>query len=146
MKTRFSLLIVMVLLLGLLPAVAVAAPSDWFVTVSSWTLPFDNLDPLPIAKLSAWGVNWQVPAKATQLEFGYVYCKGGPPCERVVLYTTMINKSNEYPQNLSLASKEYYRFVLGDCTIQEFVRILDKKGKVVDDAWSPVEDRVCFAP
>ena len=142
MKTRFSLLIVMVLLLGLLPAVAAAAPpKPPFVSVRDWTLPVVLQEPWPVGELSAWDISWKVPRAGT-VELGYVYCKEGL-CTSVVEATYRITKDDKYPQDLDLAGKPYYMFTPGDCSLQQFVQILDRTGAVLAEALS-VEQDVCI--
>ena len=142
MKTRFYLLIAMVLLLLVLPAVAVAAPPrPPFVTVRDWTLPVMDLDPPPIGQLSAWDIDWKVP-RAASVELGYQYCVEGV-CTWVVEATYRITKDDKYPQNLELAGKPYYMFTAGNCSLQQFIQIRDRTGMAVLGI-SSVPQNVCI--
>jgi hypothetical protein len=142
MKRRFYLLIAMVLLLLVLPAVAFAAqPKPPYVSVRDWTLPVMDLDPPPIAQLSAWGINWKV-RRAAAVELGYVYCEEGV-CTWVVEVTYRITKDDKYPQNLDLAGKPYYMFTAGNCSLQQFIQIRDRTGMAVLST-SSVSQNVCI--
>lgn len=142
MKRKLYLLMVMVLLLGLLPATALAAaPRPPFVTVEDWTLPIDRVW-LPIGVfLRAWDVNWRV-SRAATVELGYVYCEKGL-CDTVVEVTYLVTKDDKYPQELRLTAKYGHWLVPGNCTLQQFVNVRDRSGKVVASAWTP-EDHVCM--
>ena len=145
MKTRFSLLIVMALLLGLLPAVAVAAPpKPPYVGARDWTLPVDP-DILPVgAWLSAWDVSWRVP-KAATLALGYKSCKGGICQEVVDSKVYRVTKDDRYPQNLDLEGTFPHQLEAGNCTLQQFVRVWDAQGAVLATAWSQ-QDSICIDP
>ena len=141
MKTRFYLLVLMVLLLGLLPATSAAAPPrPPFVTVDDWTLPVDQKLPIGVF-LYAADIRWRVPRAAT-VELGYVYCAGGL-CDTVVEATHTITKDDKYPQNLRLKSWDGHWLVAGNCTLQQFVNVRDKSGELLASAWS-VQQRVCM--
>jgi hypothetical protein len=133
---------VLLLLLGLLPATSAAAPPKApFVMVRDWTLPVDPKN-LPIgAFLSAWDVSWRAPRAAT-VELGYVYCVGGR-CSIAVEATHTVTKDDKYPQNLRLTAWEGHWLVAGNCTLQQFVHVRDRSGQVVADAWS-LQDRICM--
>lgn len=142
MKKRFYLLIAMVLLLGLLPATAAAAPpKPPYVSVRLWTFPPETLP--GIAKLSAWDINWRVP-KAATIELGYVQCVGGL-CETVVEVTYTISRAVKYPQLLDLAGKLYHRLETGNCTSHQFVNIRDREGNILAATQSQECD-VCIDP
>ena len=142
MKTRFYLLVLTVLLLGLLPATSVAAPpKPPYISVGDWTLPVDP-EVLPIgAFLYAADIRWRVPRAAT-LELGYVYCAGGL-CDTVVEVTHRVTKDDKYPQNLTLVSTTGHWLVAGNCTLQQFVNVRDRSGELLASALSIV-DRVCM--
>lgn len=142
MKNKVYLLMAMVLLVGLLPAAAIAAPpKPPFVTVRLWTLPVDPYGSF-YARLSAWDIDWRVP-KAATIELGYKHCDG--ICETVVEVTYTVMKDDKYPQNLDLAGKPYHDFGPGNCTLQQFIHVRDKSGAVLTSAWS-VEQNVCLDP
>jgi hypothetical protein len=143
MKKRFPLLIAMVLLLGLLPAVALAAPpKPPYVSVGDWTLPVELGDPAPIAQLSAWNIDWRVP-NAARVELGYTYRNEDGITVEVVEVSLPVTKDDRYPQNLDLAGKSYYMFAAGDCTLRQFVQIVGRTGEVVAVAES-VAQEVCI--
>lgn len=143
MKSKVYLLIAMVLLLGLLPAVALAAPpKPPYVSVGDWTVPVDLGDPAPVGKLSAWDIDWRVP-NAARVELGYTYRNEDGITVTVVEVSLPVTKDDKYPQNLNLAGKSYYVFTAGNCTLQQFVQIVGRTGEAVAVAES-VEQAVCI--
>jgi hypothetical protein len=131
MKKRFYLLLVIVIMLAVLPAPTTAAPPtarQSFLTVGSWNLD-DGLSATFI-KFAAYEINWQV-TKAASLEFGFVYCEGDVCVETVDVTLKLSPKTYPYPQDLDLAAKDYrYITPSADCSIEQFVRILDSAGVV----------------
>ncbi len=145
MKNKFYLLMAMVLLLGLLPVVAVAAPPrPPYVSVRDWTLPV-NPDILPVgAWLSAWDIDWRVP-KAATVVLGYRSCKGGLCVDVVDSKVYRVTKDDRYPQNLDLKSTLPHILEAGNCTLQQFVRIRDANEAILVTAWSE-EQGICIDP
>ncbi len=143
MKARIYPSIAMVLLLGLIPAVATAAPpKPPFLTVLDWSLPVDPAY-LPLgAWLSAWDINWKVP-KAVSIELGYTTCD--PHCHEVNEVTYRIAADDKYPQNLDLKAETTHVLDVGNCSTWQYVRVLDRHGVLLMDTRSP-EDRVCIDP
>jgi hypothetical protein len=146
MKNRFYLLLVIGLILAMLPARTTAAPQtarQSFLTVESWNL--NQELSATFIKFAANDVNWQV-TKAAALEFGFVYCEGDV-CEETVDVSLKISpKTYPYPQDLNLAAKDYrYITPSADCSIEQFVRILDTAGVVKKEATNgPYE--YCITP
>jgi len=135
MKKTLYVVIVLVLLLALLPVIlpapVAAAPQSArqsFLTVDEWNLE-EGLGGA-VLKFAAYGVNWQV-TKAAALEFGYEYCVEGDCWEIIDITLKLSPKTYSYPQELDLEAKEArYITPSPNCSITQFVRILDSAGVV----------------